>query len=93
MQNLISKEKQDWTRWNLSIPLVLFLLGTTSALYQSFPNLFLSENGLLASAQYIGGIVVLFLLVERVGLNDKKIHFALAILLILAGLMLDMIFI
>lgn len=89
MQNIIGREKQGWKRWNLRIPLVLFLFGAMAALYQSFPILFLFQNALLTGAQYIGGIVLLFLLFEKVGLNKKKIHFVFGILLILTGLILD----
>ena len=69
----------DWKQWNLRIPLVLFLIGATAALYQSFPNLFLVESGFFVSVQYIGGIVLLFMLFEKIGLNQKKIHFTFGI--------------
>lgn len=93
MQKIIRKEDMDWKQWNIRIPLVLFLFGATAALYQSFPNLFLVENGFFASAQYIGGIVLLFMLFEKIGLNQMKIHFTFGILLILIGLVMDIIFV
>lgn len=61
MQKIIRSGDMDWKQWNLRIPLVLFLFGATAALYQSFPNLFLAENGFFVSVQYIGGIVLLFM--------------------------------
>ncbi len=81
----------DWKQWNLRIPLVLFLIGATAALYQSFPNLFLVESGFFVSVQYIGGIVLLFMLFEKIGLNQKKIHFTFGILLLLIGLLMDIV--
>ncbi|SES44484.1 hypothetical protein [Psychrobacillus sp. OK032] len=93
MQKIIRTRDMDWKQWNLRIPLVLFLFGATAALYQSFPNLFLVESGFFVSAQYIGGIVLLFMLFEKIGLNQKKIHFTFGILLILTGLLMDIIFI
>ena len=93
MQKMIRSGEIDWKQWKLRIPLVLFLFGVMAALYQSFPNLFLVENGFFVSVQYIGGIVLLFMLFEKIGLNQKKIHFAFGILLILTGLLMDIIFI
>ena len=61
MRKIIRTRDKDWKQWNLRIPLVLLLLGATAALYQSFPNLFLVESGFFVSAQYIGGIVLLFM--------------------------------
>ncbi|MCG7333792.1 hypothetical protein MHZ95_00720 [Sporosarcina sp. ACRSM] len=93
MQKMISTRDMDWKQWNLRIPLVVFLFGVTAALYQSFPNLFLVESSFFVSAQYIGGIVLLFMLFEKIGLNQMKIHFACGILIILTGLLMDRIFI
>lgn len=93
MQKIITTRDMDWKQWNLRIPLVLFLFGATAALYQSFPNLILVESAIFSSAQYIEGIVFLFILFEKIGLNQKKIHFTFIILLILTGLLMDIIFI
>lgn len=93
MQKIIRSGDMDWKQWNLRIPLVLFLFGATAALYQSFPNLYIVENGFFVSVQYIGGIVLLFMLFEKIGLNHKKVHFTFGILLILSGLLMDIIFI
>lgn len=92
MQKIIRSGEVDWKKWNLRVPLVLFLFGSTAALYQSFPELFLVENGFFGSVQYIGGIVLLFLFFEKIGWNQKKIHFAFGLLLILSGLLMDIIF-
>ncbi len=92
MQKTIRKTTLDWKQWNLRIPLILFLFGTTSALYQSFPSLFLVEDGFLGSAQYIAGVVLLYLLFEKIGLNQLKVHFTAGILLILTGFLMDYFF-
>jgi hypothetical protein len=91
MQKIIRKRDTDWKQWDLRIPLVLFLIGATAALYQSFPNLFLVESGFFVSIQYIGGIVLLFMLFEKIGLNQKKIHFTFGIVLLLIGLLMDIV--
>lgn len=93
MSKIITARDIDWKQWNVRIPLVLFLFGATAALYQSFPNLPLFGSGFFLSAQYIGGVVLLFILFEKIGLNEKNIHFTIGILLILTGLLMDIVFI
>lgn len=93
MRKIISSKDMDWKQWNLRIPLILILFGSTAALYQSFPELYLVEKGFFGSVQYIGSVVLLFLFFEKIGLNQKKVHFTLGLLLILSGLLMDIMFI
>lgn len=93
MQKIITTRDMDWKQWNVRIPLVIFLFGATAALYQTFPNLLIFESGLLSSAQYLWGIVLLFILFEKIGLNEKIVHFTIGILLMLTGLLMDIVFI
>jgi len=92
LQKIIRKDRNNWSLWNVRIPLVLFLFGATAALYQSLPNLFIVANGFLVSAQYIGSVILLFLLFEKIGFNQRKVHFTLGILLVVTGFLLDRIF-
>lgn len=92
MENFLKENRVNWTQWKLRMPLVLFLLGSMAGIYQSFPKLFLIPNSyLISSIQYLGGISLLILLFEKIGLNDKKVHFSLGILLIASGLLIDFI--
>ncbi|QBP40174.1 hypothetical protein [Paenisporosarcina antarctica] len=94
MENYLKENKVNWMQWKLRMPLVLFLLGLMAGIYQSFPKLFLIPNSyLISSIQYLGGIALLIWLFEKIGLNDKKVHFSVGILLIAAGFLIDFIFV
>ncbi|WP_017379046.1 hypothetical protein [Paenisporosarcina sp. TG-14] len=94
MENYLKENKVNWMQWKLRMPLVLFLLGLMAGIYQSFPKLFLIPNSyLISSIQYLGGVALLIWLFEKIGLNDKKVHFSLGILLIASGFLLDFIFV
>jgi len=71
-------------RWKLRIPLILFVFGMISAIYQFFP--FTQK---LPWFIYIGiiGIVIWFL--EKTGINEKKMHFSIVVILIVIGLFSD----
>jgi hypothetical protein len=94
MENIFKENKVNWTKWKLRIPLAFFLIGLTSGIYQSFPNLFLIQiSGFISSVLYIGGIALLILISEVTGLNDKKVHFSLGIILAATGFLIDFIFV
>ncbi|MGG4040090.1 hypothetical protein [Heyndrickxia ginsengihumi] len=76
--------------WRLRIPLLLLVFGVTAGFYQKFPKMFLAyTNGLLTSALYIGLVAVIFIVLERTGINEKKIHFIWGILLVFVGYLCD----
>ena len=85
MNQVINKE----VYWKLRIPLILFILGTTAGLYQSFPGLFLFENSFFVSIQYIGVNALLIWFLEVTEKNEKRVHFAIGILVIVAAFFID----
>ncbi len=76
--------------WKLRIPLLLLVFGVTAGFCQKYPTLFLANvSNFVASAVYIGLVAVIILILERTGINEKKVHFLFAILLICVGYLFD----
>ncbi|SFG20308.1 hypothetical protein [Sporolactobacillus nakayamae] len=76
--------------WKLRIPLFLFVIGIVSGLHQKFPELFLVHtNYFIRSAVFIGLIGIIFTILERTRINEKKVHFIIGILLICTGYAFD----
>jgi hypothetical protein len=77
-------------RWKLTIPLMLFVFGVVSGIHQYYPNLFLfPDSDLLRSAQYILTLGVIFYIIGRKGIFEKRVHFSIGIFLILIGFLAD----
>jgi len=75
--------------WKLRIPLILFIFGATAGLYQSFPGLFLFENSFFISIQYIGLNALLIWFLEVTGMSEKRVHFSIGLLVIVAAFFID----
>lgn len=76
--------------WKLRIPLFLLVLGIGSGLYQKFPHLFFVDtNYFIRSIIFLGSIGIIFTILEKTNINEKKVHFLIAILLILIGVSFD----
>jgi hypothetical protein len=76
--------------WKLRIPLYLFVLGTISGLVQKFPQMFLVNTSyFIRSAVFIGLIGIIFTILEKTKINEKKIHFTVGICLIFLGVLID----
>ncbi|MCO7174978.1 hypothetical protein ACFP7A_04085 [Sporolactobacillus kofuensis] len=76
--------------WKLRIPLLLVTLGILSGLYQRFPNVFLvNTNYFVRSAMFIGIVTAIFLIVEKTKVNERKVHFVVALVLIGLGYIVD----
>jgi hypothetical protein len=76
--------------WKLRFPLLLGIIGITSGLVQKFPNLFLLNTSyLIRSAIFIGLIVIIFTILEKTKVNEKKVHFLIGIGIILFGIIFD----
>ncbi|UII57596.1 hypothetical protein LS684_09280 [Cytobacillus spongiae] len=77
-------------KWKLRIPMMLFIFGLVSGIYQYFPNIvFFKDNYLLNSIQYLASIGITIYLLEKTEINEKKVHFLIGIGLIIAGLLID----
>jgi hypothetical protein len=76
--------------WKLRIPLFLFILGTISGLVQKFPEIFLVNiSYFIRSAVFIGLIGIIFTILEKTKINEKKIHFIMGIGFIFLGVLID----
>ena len=94
MENIFKENKMNWVQWKLRIPLILFLFGLMAGIYQSFPKIFLIQiSGLISNVLYLGVIALIIWIFEKTGLNDKKVHFSVGIILIVVGFLIDFIFV
>ncbi|QOR64791.1 hypothetical protein IM538_13085 [Cytobacillus suaedae] len=77
-------------KWKLRIPLMLFIFGLVSGIYQYYPNIIMfKENYILNSLQYLGSIGIPIYLCEKTGINEKKVNFLIGIIIIILGLLID----
>ncbi|MDV2582583.1 hypothetical protein [Alkalibacillus haloalkaliphilus] len=76
--------------WKLRIPLLLGVIGVISGLVQKFPNLFfVNTSYFIRSAVFIGLIGIIFTILEKTNVNEKKVHFTIGIGIILFGIIFD----
>ncbi|RCW77161.1 hypothetical protein [Saliterribacillus persicus] len=75
--------------WNLRIPVIIFLSGAVSGIYQVNPDLFILEGYWFRSLQFIFSIVTPYLIMEKTGVNKLDVHFSLGLLIILSGILID----
>ncbi|WP_102262642.1 hypothetical protein [Mesobacillus jeotgali] len=77
-------------KWKLRIPMMLFILGLVSGIYQYYPNIMISqENYLLNSIQFLASIGIPIYILEKTEINKKQINFLFGILLIFSGVLID----
>ena len=76
--------------WKLRIPLILGIIGVISGLVQKFPNLFLVNTSyFIRNAVFIGLIGIIFTILEKTDVNEKKVHFTIGVGIILFGIIFD----
>lgn len=76
--------------WNLRIPLLLGVMGVISGFVQKFPSLFLVDTSyFIRSTVFIGLIGIIFTILEKTSVNEKKIHFTFGVGIILFGTIFD----
>lgn len=76
--------------WKLRIPLLLCSFGIISGFVQVFHHLlFANLPYLINSVIFIGAIVIIFTLLEKTRVNEKKVHFSLGAAIILFGITFD----
>ncbi|WP_328820959.1 hypothetical protein [Peribacillus faecalis] len=74
----------------LRIPLLLFVLGTISGITQKYPKeLLLNIPYFITSTTFIGLIGIIFAILKKTKINEKKIHFSIGIGLIFLGGLID----
>ena len=75
----------------LRIPFIIFTFGTVSGIFQKFllVNSLFESNSFLGSFVYIGTLGAIIYALEKLNINEKKIHYSLAFLLISGGFLLD----
>ncbi|MFD2046563.1 hypothetical protein ACFSTA_20090 [Ornithinibacillus salinisoli] len=76
--------------WKLRIPLILGIIGVISGIIQKIPNLFLvNTSSFIRSAVFIGLIGIIFTILEKTDVNEKKVHFTIGVGIILFGIIFD----
>ena len=76
--------------WKLRIPLLLGVIGVISGFVQKLPNFFLMNTSyFIKSAIFIGLIGIIFTVLEKTNINEKKVHFLIGIGLIFFGIIFD----
>ncbi|MFT9596276.1 hypothetical protein [Mesobacillus sp.] len=77
-------------KWKLRIPLMLFIFGLVSGIYQYYPNIMISqENFLINSIQFLVSIGIPIYILEKTQINEKQVNFLFGILLIFSGVLID----
>lgn len=75
----------------LRIPILFGILSITAAVYESFPELFLStDNYFFYSFQYILTIISLFYLFEKIKINEKEVPIAVGLLVVAMTVMFEL---
>lgn len=76
--------------WKLRIPLMLFVFGAISGLFQKFSEIFLADtSNLLKIIIFIGLIGMMIAILEKTEINEKKISFTAGIGLIFLAVLID----
>jgi hypothetical protein len=77
-------------KWKLRIPMMLFIFGMVSGIYQYYPNIMLfQENYLLHSVQFLASIGIPIYILEKTQINEEQVNFLFGILLIFSGVLID----
>ncbi len=79
--------------WKLRIPFILFVFGSTTGIFQFFTGLFHFDNSLWISIVYIGINALIIWFLEVNGINEKRVHFSIGLLLIAAAIFIDLLFV
>ncbi|WP_035512640.1 hypothetical protein, partial [Halalkalibacillus halophilus] len=76
-------------KWKLRIPMILFIFGFVSGIYQYYSSIFITENYLLNSIQFLTSVGIPIYILEKTKINEKKVSVAIGLTLILAGVIFD----
>lgn len=77
-------------KWKLRIPMMLFIFGLVSGIYQYYPNIIVfQENYILNSLQFLASIGIPIYILEKTQINEKQVNFLFGILLIFSGVLID----
>lgn len=76
-------------KWKLRIPMMLFVFGFILSIYQYFPDIIFQENMFLRSIQYLGTLALIFYILERSGIHEKKINVSVGLALIVTEFLAD----
>ncbi|MFC3039681.1 hypothetical protein ACFOGI_05400 [Virgibacillus xinjiangensis] len=76
--------------WKLRIPLLLGVIGVISGFVQKLPNpSFVNIPYFIRSAVFIGLIGIIFTILEKTDVNNRKIHFTIGVAIIVFGIIFD----
>ncbi|RDW18692.1 hypothetical protein CWR48_10230 [Oceanobacillus arenosus] len=68
-------------KWKLRIPMMLFIFELVSGIHQFYADMFIfKENNFLNSIQYLGALGIIFYILEKTGVHEKRVNFLIGIL-------------
>lgn len=74
----------------LRIPLIIFTLGLISGITQQFPQIYLlQQNFFIYNLQFFLMIGLVIFALEKCGINEKKVHVMLGVIIIICGILID----
>jgi hypothetical protein len=73
----------------LRIPMMLFVFGLISSIYQYFPDIIFRDNYILRSIQFLCTLGLIFYILERTRIHEKKVNVTFCSALIITGLLAD----
>lgn len=76
-------------KWKLRIPMIIFVFGVVSGVFQYWQPVIMVGNYFLDSLFFIGAVGIIIYILEKKEINDKKVHFMIGILLIVVGFLAD----
>ncbi|MFD1359865.1 hypothetical protein ACFQ4X_18410 [Fictibacillus halophilus] len=77
-------------KWKLRIPMMLFVFGLISGIHQYFPYIIIfQESDILRSIQYLGTLGIIFFVLEKSGIHEKKVNITFGLALIATGFLAD----
>jgi hypothetical protein len=70
--------------------MMLFVFGLISSVHQYFPDIIIYQDSyILRSIQYLGTLGLVFYVLEKTEIHEKKVNFTLGIALVIAGFLSD----
>jgi hypothetical protein len=81
---------EEKMKWPLRIPLMFMMFGLVSGIFQYYRNFFpFTGDDFLRSLLYIVTMGMIFISLEKSGLNEVKVYIPLGILMIIGGFLAD----
>lgn len=76
-------------KWKLRIPMIIFVCGVLSGVFQYWQPVITVGNYILDSLFFIVPVGIIIYILEKTEVNDKKVPAMIGILLIVSGFLAD----